>query len=71
MNYTSSSESDRVAKHTGHEAKVGGSDEAISRVTVPRRHATEGAEAGEDGARVATTRERHSVYRAASAHIRL
>lgn len=60
-----------VTSATGHEAKVGGSDEAISRIAVPRRHVTEGAEEGEDGTRVATARERHCAYRAASAHIRL
>jgi len=38
---------------TGHEAKVGGSDETIPGIAVSRGHAAEGAEESKDGARVA------------------
>lgn len=47
---------------TEHEAKVGGNDETISGAAVPYRHATEGAEENEAGARIATAREGHSDY---------
>lgn len=56
---------------TGYEEKMGGNDETISKIAVSRRHVTESAKESEDGARIATTRKRHSGHRATSTLIRL
>lgn len=54
---------------TGYEEEMGGNNETVSKVAVSRRHVTESAKKSKDGARIATTRKRHSTHRAASIYI--